>query len=103
MMAGMSEVGVTMMMSVDLGPFMAKVQKVFDSIRTAFESVSRATGAFVRAMQRSQRRMRRKAARAEGRRHARSVGPWGLPWALIEQHREAPLDAMVTAGEAAAS
>ena len=56
-----------------------------EGVRKAFDGVTQAAGHVVRALQREQRRMRRRAARrgTRGRRGSRSVGPWGVPWAMV--------------------
>ena len=56
-----------------------------EGVRKAFEGVSRGVDAFGRALRCAERRMRRRAARrgTRGRRGSRSVGPWGVPWAMV--------------------
>lgn len=73
--------------TVDMAKLTAGWSFVLDGIRKAFDGVGQAARVVAEALQREQRRMRRRAARrgTQGRRGARSVAPWGVPWAMYSR------------------
>lgn len=78
---------------------LSDMNKTLAGLQTAMNNIGNALTLFARAVTCLQRRMRRRAARSGGRRHARSVGPWGLSWHICRDARRSSLLALLVANE----